>query len=488
MRTDPSNDITKQIIRSLNLSSVLAALIDNRGNIVWINQRMIERLGKSSEALLNQHFAILLDPNLGDLAEDVLITSINEGSFQSELLMAAHDQTFPAFVTASYIPLEDETDFCFLFIAIDRTSEKVLEEEARKRREFLYTIIRRSPLGIFCLDTDGKFTIINDAMSELIEKANLEIRQNQHFESSTDKLNPSVVELIQKGLKGESFEISDIPLLSKEQSKPVVSVMSSPIRSPAGKLEGLAVLIEDRTEKIRLAEKMQEADRLSSIGILAAGVAHDVNNPLSGLMGVIGSMKKGAIEKGIDPEYFERIQTGLDRISNIVQSLNILSRKKIGEITELDINALIEKTVEFFRMQPKFEDHQIIISPADDIPHIRGDTVHLEQVLQNLIINAADANGEEGTISIETSHDKTADEVIIRIIDTGCGIESENLDKVFEAFFTTKEPGKGTGLGLAVSRSLILQHGGSIYIEKTGAEGTTFAIRLPVDSSQLKQR
>lgn len=479
MKTQKNDNLTERIITSLDSAGVFVALIDNHADVQWMNKKYADRMGNKQESPGLQ-FHELLDPALKDLAQDILIAVINDGVFRGELLLASYGESIPAYVTASYISGTKSDDFSIIIIAIDRTDQKLREDEARKRRDFLNSIIKRAPVGIFCLDNAGFLTIINDSMAHFCKRAGIQIKSGENINKFTASLSDPIVKCIFDGLDGKQTDCGDVSFLKSASKKPVVNVMCSPILSPDGIREGVAVLIEDRTEKVRLMEKMQQADRLSSAGILAAGVAHEVNNPLMGITGILGNIRKEAAEKNIGMEPFDRIQNNLDRIRDIVNGLMDFSRRKIGIITEFSINDLVSSTVSFFALQPGFKWQEFRLNLEKNIPQASGDAGNLEQVFQNIILNAAQANGDEGIIEISTGFDKQANEVVIRITDSGPGIPPDVIDKIFEPFFTTKEPGKGTGLGLAVCNSLIQQHGGTIAVEKTSEKGTTFAIRLPV--------
>jgi len=480
MSSDIMPDISSELLRALTIGQEFVALIDNRARIIWVNDALASKHGRSPIDFSGKDFGALLDSNLSDLAREILINTINEGSFHGELLMSGSQGSFPAQVIVSYIPpIIKGGDFKILFIAHDRSQVKPIEEETRKRREFLSTIIRRAPLGIFCLDLNGEITTINDSMSDMASRAGIDIKTGDSIFQFKEYLNPVLLTIIEAGLSGKQTDFGDTPMLADKHSRLMVNIMGTPLRSPEGNLEGMMIILEDRTEKFRIAEKLREADRLASLGVLAANIAHEVNNPLTGIMGILEIMRNESSKKGIDDEPFERISSNLDRIKNIVRGLLDFSRKKINVIKDFDINEVVEKTASFFRMQPRFKWIVIKCETRSDIPLIRGDPGQIEQVLQDLLLNSAQAIKDDGKIIISTDHDPSSREVIIKIKDNGCGIPLEHLDKIFEPFFTTREHDQGTGLGLAVSQTLVNQHGGSIYVENTSSKGSTFVVRLP---------
>ena len=191
-------------------------------------------------------------------------------------------------------------------------------------------------------------------------------------------------------------------------------------------------------------------------------------------------LRSRAEVSGTDTSSFNLIQSSLERIGTIAKDLLYLSRKKARVRGSINIKELAEKTIAFFKLQPKFKWIKMDFESGDDVPEIYGDESQIEQIFQDLFINSIQAMGPEGRILVRTDFDPVSHEVVIRVSDTGCGIAKENIESIFNAFFTTKELGEGTGLGLAVCYTIVKQHGGSIEVEETSEKGTTFAIRLPV--------
>ncbi|MBU1023115.1 PAS domain-containing protein [bacterium] len=478
-------DFEKLILRAVKTSAEFIALIGSSAGIIWVNDAIIERQGIPREKITGSHFRNLLDSNLSDLAEEILITIVSDGFFHGELLMRGRTGSFPASISAGFVqPTEDKSDFMILFVASDRSYIKQHEMESRKRTEFLNSIINRAPVGIFCLDMNGDFSIVNDSLRKIIRKTDVSFLTGENIRDMRKVLNPQISHAIELGLTGLKTDLSDVPLLVAKTSSPIVNVMTAPISSSDGSDAGVAVLIEDRTEKFRIAEQMQEANRLASIGVLAAGVAHSVNNPLTVILGNIEVLRGQAVKDGQETMSYDLIQSNLERIGTIAKDLLYLSRRKASEKGNVNLNELASKAKAFFKLQPKFKWIEMDLESDDDVPVIRGDVTQIEQIFQDLFINALQAIGKEGRILVRTSYDSVSNEVVIRISDTGCGIAKENIDSIFDAFFTTKELGEGTGLGLAVCYTIVKQHGGSIEVEETSPKGTTFAIRLPVSTQK----
>ncbi len=263
--------------------------------------------------------------------------------------------------------------------------------------------------------------------------------------------------------------------------------MTHELKMDRQKLENWAMELEEevnrKTEEIRQGqEQLFHAEKLASLGRMAAGVAHEINSPLTGIVTFAHLMlSRVSPEDKLDREDLEVIIEQAERCSKIIKGLLGFSRAIPSEKTEFDINDTIRHTVDIIRNQAKFHNVKIRLDLSRDLPRVRGDISQIEQVYMNLLINAADAMNDRGEVLIATRNVGEGDKEYLEIefTDTGPGIPEEHLVKIFEPFFTTKPVGKGTGLGLAVSHGIIRKHGGHIRVKSTPGKGTSFYIRLP---------
>jgi two-component system NtrC family sensor kinase len=237
--------------------------------------------------------------------------------------------------------------------------------------------------------------------------------------------------------------------------------------------------VRQRTEEVtRMQVRVAQSERLASLGMLAAGVAHEINNPLGGILALTAL----ALED-LGPEHphrhnLEVVVRQTERCRDIVRGLLEFSRQSDATMEELDVNAVLEQTLGLVSKQSAFFNVEIVQELAPDLPAVNADRQQIQQVVLNLLLNAVQAMGERGTITITTR--KTADgNVEILIHDTGCGIPREVIDRIFDPFFTTKSGGQGTGLGLAIVYGIITRHRGNISVTSEVGKGTTFTIRLP---------
>lgn len=238
--------------------------------------------------------------------------------------------------------------------------------------------------------------------------------------------------------------------------------------------------VKEKTKELEETHKhLIRTEKLTSLGKMAAGVAHEINNPLTGVL-TFSKLLLDDMDKD-DPKR-EDLRTIVEetlRCRDIVRSLLDFSRETKSEKKLEDINNIIEDTLFLITRQAAFQDIEIVKNPAEALPQIPLDAGQIKQVFMNMFLNAAEAMPGRGTLTITTLCEDNKF-VVVKIKDTGCGIPEENMPKIFDPFFTTKEVGKGTGLGLAVSYGIIETHQGLIEVKSKVGEGTEFAIKLPM--------
>jgi len=238
--------------------------------------------------------------------------------------------------------------------------------------------------------------------------------------------------------------------------------------------------VRDITERKKMEEQLVVTDRLASIGELASGVAHELNNPLTGIIGFSELLLDEDIPDNVRKD-LRVIQMEAQRSAGIVRNLLTFARKHAPAKEPVDINSTIQKALELRAYELKVNNIQVNTYLASDLPKIMADGFQLEQVFINIIINAEhfmiEAHGR-GTLTITT--EQAGDIIRASFADDGPGIAKKNLGHLFDPFFTTKEVGKGTGLGLSISYGIITEHSGRIYAESELGKGATFIVELPI--------
>ncbi len=362
-------------------------------------------------------------------------------------------------------------------------------EELELLKEFNESIVESVNVGLLAVDENGRITRCNSTFEEMMDSS-----REQTIGKLVEEIFDESFALNLENILGKSrWHLTEIrnayKLLTTDfKGKTLIlNVAVAPLRSVSHNQTGAIIVFENVTSRIKLEETLQQSEKLSSIGLLAAGVAHEVNTPLTGVSSYT-QMLLGMIPE-TDPKHalLQKVQKQTDRASNIVGNLLNFSRTgNAAEFTEIDINKLLDDTLQLLEPQLRKSQVEIVKKYADVPPKIFGNAGKLQQVFTNLIINARDAMFGGGDITLTTSVEN--EEVVIEVSDTGTGIEAENLNKIFDPFFTTKAVGSGTGLGLAVSYGIVQEHAGTIEVSSEVGRGTMFRLVFPIAQEQQRQR
>lgn len=258
-------------------------------------------------------------------------------------------------------------------------------------------------------------------------------------------------------------------------------------------VQTLELKVEQRTQELLIAEaEIAQGEKLASVGLLASGIAHELNNPLTGVLTFTSLLRRKMADGSPDAEDLDLVISETRRCASIIRRLLDFAREKVPVKGFFNLNQLIEDTVRFVDRPASLQQIEITTNLDSDLPQVWGDADLIKQVILNILVNAEQAIESQGSIFIESRRyiakapAKPGVEplpmVEVAIKDTGCGIPEANLQRIFDPFFTSKEVGKGTGLGLSVSYGIIKAHGGGIKVESVVGVGTTFRIYLPITS------
>jgi hypothetical protein len=244
------------------------------------------------------------------------------------------------------------------------------------------------------------------------------------------------------------------------------------------------VVIEDISSRVQLEEQLQISEKMASIGLLAAGVAHEVNTPLTGISSYTQMLLQGAQPDDPKTRMLEKIERQTFRAAKIVNGLLNLARPAQVDSGPIDVNAVINDVLSLLEHQLRNGRIQVRKELANAAPIVQGIEYKLQQVFLNLFLNARDAMPKGGWLTIVTRDG--ASEATIEVADTGLGIPPDHLSRIYDPFFTTKEIGRGTGLGLSITYGILQEHGGNITCESKVGQGTRFTLTLPMASSRAE--
>ena len=352
--------------------------------------------------------------------------------------------------------------------------------ELKLLKEFNESIIESINVGLLAVDLDGRVTRLNSALEHI-----LDLRRDAAVGKYVEDLfSEDFAETLTQVLGKDGWRLKEIRNIYKLHTATrgnrslVLNIALAPLQDAQGQT-GALVVLEDVTTRISLEEQLQQREKLSSIGLLAAGVAHEVNTPLTGVSSYT-QMLLGMLGEN-DPKHalLQKVRTQAERATNIVNNLLNFSRTgSATEFAELDISRVLDDTLQLLEPQLRRSQIQIVRLYDEEAPLVFGNAGKLQQVFTNLILNARDAILDGGRIQISTSLSDDGS-LLVEISDSGIGIAPENVAKIYDPFYTTKGVGQGTGLGLAVTYGIVQEHTGRISVESTPGQGTTFHITLP---------
>ena len=419
------------------------------------------------------------------------LDEIKEKKLVSTYIEHLDDKGETHFDVVTIAPIYDEQGDVVQILEASRdvTARIKLERELEKSNTFFRNMIQSTVDGIVVVDTKGNVLIFNEGMERLTGYSADEIMNRGHLSSFYDievaKENMRKMRSDQYGPLGKLNPTS--MTITTKHGEEIPVTLSASIITIDGKEIGSVGVFTDMREVLQMRKDLEEAhlqlvesERIASIGKMAAGVAHEINNPLSGIL-IYAELLQESLKR--DPEHSKDIQEIIDqtlRCKNIVSELLEFSRQSVGKISSFSLEELITKTLNLLINQAFFQDISVTKDVAEDLPPIVGDMAQLQQVFTNLFINAADAMEGKGELHIEARLDAGRNQFMIRVSDTGPGIPKDLQEKIFEIFFTTKPAGKGTGLGLTITKNIVKLHGGDVRIECPPEGGTTFVIELPM--------
>jgi len=501
-------------------------MLDNEGNISYWNNAAERTFGYRTEQVIGKALHMLLVPEKSQEAYRKGFSRFKETGQgpvvgqRVEVTAIKKDGTeFPISLSISSIKLKNKWNA--VGIARDISERKKIEKENRLANREFSQIFNTAADGMRIIDRNFNIVKINETFSTLSGISRDESKGMKCYEVfSTPLCHTSNCPLVQI-LNGEQRIECEIEK-NKDGDKTFYSVIATPFSAPDGELVGIIEDIKDITEGRRIHSQLLQSEKMASIGQLAAGVAHEINNPTGFVSSNLKTLsdyqddiimlieqyrrlttalkENMAIAEYPPPisEQLERIadleaevdidfvlndisdlvkesREGTERIKKIVLDLKDFAHPGEDRPQLADINRNIESTLNVVWNELKYK--TTVTKDYGDLPEVECYPQQLNQVFVNLLVNAAQAIEKQGEIKIVTGADDGY--VEIRISDTGKGIPEENLSKIFDPFFTTKEVGKGTGLGLNVAYNIIKKHNGTIDVESTVGKGTTFTIRIP---------
>jgi two-component system NtrC family sensor kinase len=461
--------------------------------IVTANQRFFEKSGVRLEDIVgktcHEIFYNSKEPCSADLCPLPGVLANGEGhSILREVTRSNGEKIWEDRV---FSPIHDDAGkIIYIMESLrDVTRVKTLERTLEETREFLEKVIQSSASAIVAADLNGTILLMNKVAEDLF---GFSLSQVKGKKSVIDLYPPGKAKELMREMRDErrggkgKLPPTKVGILNVKGEEIPVEVTASIIYEQ-GKEVATMGIYNDLRERLAVEKVLKEtqahlaqSEKMASLGQLAAGVAHEVNNPLTGIL-LYASMALERIDKE-DPlrEHLAYIVEDVNRCKGIVKNLLAYSRRSTTTKEIIPLNDLVHQSLNLIRDQKLFGNIVVVKELSEEMMLVHADRNQLAQVLINLIMNACGAMNGEGVLTFRTYRDKPNRKACLEVCDTGCGIPEENLPKIFDPFFTTKETGKGTGLGLSTSLGIIQECGGRISVKETGPEGTRFLVELPL--------
>ncbi len=377
------------------------------------------------------------------------------------------------------------------YAVLHQNSElKQLEEDKEKiYRQFkadhyyLQNVLYSTDAAIMTIDKDEKIRNWNKGAQEIFGWSEEEVLgKPSSFLMPKEKKYSDELKYIKEQVADKGFvKIEETERIDKYGKRKPVQLNVTKLPSPDGGYFGRTVVIKDTSEVKRLERQVSQSEKLAVIGQLAAGIAHEIGNPLTAISSLVQILRRKTSDL-TTIEYLSNIKENIDRISKIVRELVDFSRTPSYEKEFVQINHLLNTALGIVKYDKRVKNIEFSADLSTELPQIKIVPDQLLQVFINILINALDAMEGEGKLTVCSKLEN--DKIVVEITDTGCGIPEENLKKIFDPFYTTKDVGKGTGLGLSVSYGIINKFKGEISAKSKVGEGSTFIVKLPINTEE----
>jgi two-component system, NtrC family, sensor kinase len=358
-----------------------------------------------------------------------------------------------------------------------------LEQKAaqvERLKDFSENIVGSLNVGVMAVDHEGKIESWNPPLERMVGVP----RERALGRPLSEVLSPELLTEIEARAAGDHPSILyKFPLEANGGQTLIVNVSVTPLVDKNGARLGRLLLLDDVTQREQLEDKLVQTEKLTSLGLLAAGVAHEVNTPLAVISNYIQMLAKQLPGDDSRQQIIEKIVKQTFRASEIVNNLLNFSRTGAAEFTEINLNEVIEETLTLVAHPFRLARVNVRKNLNTALPAVLGSSNRMQQVFLNLFMNARDAMPNGGMLEVRTAAQNGS--VDVEITDTGMGIPRELLNRIFDPFFTTKSTGKGTGLGLSVSYGIVKEHSGTIEVRSTPGKGTSFRLEFPVSKKAV---
>jgi len=495
---EESEESRKKYIKLYDFAPTGYFTITREGRISEINIKGAKLVGIEPIHLINFNFNELIAsdslPDFKNFLEQVFEKNTQSGC-ELELKPINEKHIF-VYLEGAVI---DEKQTCLLSMA-DITARKEAQIALKASEELYHSLLRTSPDGIIITDLNGRITEASDIAIKLLGITDRTIIEGLHFMKFIPKSSRrELIEIINSTIRDGMVQNFEIKLKRIDNTEFTSELSSSQIKGNSGEINAFMSVIRDISERKLFEKQLRHSERMTGIGELATGMAHEINQPLNTISLIIDNIVFSIDAQTITENYLktkiDKVFDNITRIKKIIDHVRTFSRDQDDFAqSDFEINTSIQNSISMISEQFSHKEIELSFHPDKNIPALSGNKYRFEQVILNMLINAKDAIEEKKKrntckfkkrIEILTTLQNNL--ISIEIKDNGIGISPENIDKVLLPFFTTKAPGQGTGLGLSISYGIIKELGGEIEIQSNPKSGTTISMKIPIQNSSNKK-
>ena len=458
------------------------------GKLLDANPALVQMLGCSSrdELLSMDPSALNVDPGqasvLGRSADD-------RGSERSrELVLRRKDGTTGTFLDTSRAVWDGAGKIIrYQGTLVDVTERRKMEKALRRQEEFQRYLLESFPDLILVIDLEGRYSFVSSRIRDLLGRTPADML-GKKVDDEAQEQSPEFLELYRDVTTGaKKFGFCEFGARHRDGSWRTMRANASPLSDAEGKASGVIVSVRDITLERKLEQQIIQSERLAAMGQMIGGFAHELNNPLTSIMGMAELLQEGEKEEATRRQLVI-LQQQARRAADIVQNLMYFSRPPAPGRGPVNLSELVQRTLHLHTYSLRKNNVTVDFIPEPSLPAVLGDSHQLMQIFLNLILNAEQAMREtrdRGTLRIRL--EKVNNSVVVTFQDDGPGIPPEVLPNIFDPFYTTKRPGRGTGLGLSICKAILREHGGEIEASSGPGGGAVFRVTLPAQAASANE-
>ena len=488
-----ARDVTAQYESEIRFTELFESLREGvyfatlSGQILDANQAMVRLLGYGSKEELKAQNMRELYQNPAE--RDLLIREIeSKGAFHDRELRLRGKDSQGVYCLASGFAIRDT----FGRIArlqgslTDITERRGIERQLHKEQEFVRRLVASFPDLIAVLDRAGRFTFVGQNVRDILGGTAEEYLGERLDARADPEDKRKVADAVHNAVSGkESSAQIEFRCRTDDGSRKILRATIGPLFDETGKITGVVASARDVTQSKLIEQELAQKEKFAAIGQMMTGAAHELNNPLTAILGV-GELLRERAAGGDARRHAELILQQARKAAGIVENLLALTRAPAQRRSKVHVDKIIQGVLEATREALRQRNISVKFEAPEDFPPTEGDEKQLAQVFLNLIANSEQAISDRGRGNLSISLSRTGDRLCAILADDGPGIPPENIAKIFDPFFTTKRPGGGSGLGLAICVAIVKEHGGTIDVESTPGSGASFRILLPIEPALAK--